>query len=162
MSEVYKGQVIPLYSDPADGPGSFRDLVDSGPIPRFATAAARDAAIPTPIAGQVVYRADAKAGGAMEIYSAGAWKDIVLGLVTGTHNHSGTQITSGDIPVARIPDLPGSIITSGTVAAARLPVAGATTCGAVRLDQLDTNHNHDARYFTEGEINTKFALNVVT
>jgi Chaperone of endosialidase len=147
MSEVYKGQVIPLYSDPADGPGSFRDLVDSGPVPRFATAAERNAAIPTPIAGQIAYRADAKAGGALEIYSAGAWKDTVAGLALTAHTHPGSNITS-DIPVAHIPALPASIITSGTIAAARLPAATASVAGIIQTD-----HSHASVYYNKGEVN---------
>jgi len=93
MSQQYKGLTIPEYSDPADGPMSFQLLVDSGPIPRFATAGDRDIAIPTPVEGQIVYRADLKH---TETYNGTAWTSMALplsgGTMTGTLNMASNEI----------------------------------------------------------------------
>jgi len=41
--------------------------------------------------------------------------------IGGSHSHSATDITSGTLGTARIPNLAASKITSGTFAAARIP-----------------------------------------
>lgn len=58
MSEAYRGLTIPSYADSADAPKAFKDFADSGPIPRFADATARSAAIPSPTEGQMAYMLD--------------------------------------------------------------------------------------------------------
>lgn len=70
MSQSYKGLTIPSYSDSADGPAAFSDFVDSGPVARFADATARDAAITSPTAGQIVYNI---ALARFEAYNGTSW-----------------------------------------------------------------------------------------
>ena len=100
MPESYKGQTVPLYVDVADGPLSFRALVDSGPIPRFASTATRNAAIPSPVRGQVVWRNDLPGfgnfNGGLEVFGAGSgagsgWRSLIPAAPP-SHNHSGTAI----------------------------------------------------------------------
>jgi microcystin-dependent protein len=55
MSSLYRGLIIPSGTDRPDAPKAFRDYADSGPVPRFVDPAARDAAIPDPVEGQLVY-----------------------------------------------------------------------------------------------------------
>lgn len=55
MPSTYKGLTAPSYADTADGVQAIRDLIDSGPVPRAATAGTLPAS-PTP--GQVAYRTD--------------------------------------------------------------------------------------------------------
>lgn len=55
MSSSYRGLVAPDYADPADIPFSFREFINSGPIPRFPNEATRNAAIPSPVKGTVAY-----------------------------------------------------------------------------------------------------------
>lgn len=77
MPENYKGLTVPLYTEAADGPKAFKDLVDSGPIPRFATAAERNTAIPAPVAGQLVYRSDL---GSLEVFTGSSWQALAFDL----------------------------------------------------------------------------------
>ena len=148
MSESYKGLTVPTYTDSADGPGAFREMIDSGPIPRFATATTRNAAITAPIKGQVVYREDLIAGGGLEFWNGTAWTPVTPPPV---HNHPGTAITS-PIPVSSVPDLPASKITSGTIPHARLPQAttgswGVTALGPYGGYAASGDHLHDDRYY---------------
>ena len=94
MSSMYKGLAVPDYTDSADAPLAFQQFIDSGPIPRFANATARNAAIPAPITGQVIYRLDTKV---IEIYNAtppAAWKSVNP-LVPPAHSHGDSQIQAG-------------------------------------------------------------------
>lgn len=58
MPEDFQGLTIPSYADTSDGPAAFAAFVESGPIPRFANAAARDAAITDPVSGQFCWMLD--------------------------------------------------------------------------------------------------------
>lgn len=58
MSVQHMGRTIPDDDTGADLPRTFRDFVDSGPLPRFADASERDAAITAPVMGQMVYMLD--------------------------------------------------------------------------------------------------------
>lgn len=71
MTQEYKGFTIPAYADTADAPKAFQDFTDDGPIPRFADATARDAAIATPVAGQMCYL---NSTSAVQVYSGSAWE----------------------------------------------------------------------------------------
>ena len=154
MSEVWKGIVVPLYTDAADGPGDFRRMVDSGPIPRYDTAAARNASIPAPVKGQTAYRGDAVAGGALEFYNGTAWVTVGTDKAPLVHNHDAGQVNSGVLAVGRIPGLPGEHITYGTVARERLPGAWYGYPGVIDLNALPGNHLHDHAYYQEWEINS--------
>ena len=79
-----------------------------------------------------------------------------------------SKIGSGTFTASRIPNLDGSKITTGTIAAARIADLSATyaTVSSVPTNVSDlTNdigylsslpsHNHDDRYYTETEINTR-------
>lgn len=61
---------IPAYADVADGPKAFQDFVDTGPIPRFADSTARDAAIATPVEGQLCYLTSTSA---VLVYDGASW-----------------------------------------------------------------------------------------
>ena len=94
MSSLYKGLAVPDYTDSSDAPLAFQQFIDSGPIPRFANATARNAAITAPIQGQVIYRLDTKV---IEIYDAtppAAWKSVNP-LIPPAHSHGNSQIQSG-------------------------------------------------------------------
>ena len=153
MSEVWKGIVVPLYTDAADGPGDFRRMVDSGPLPRYDTAAARDASIPSPVKGQVIYRGDAIAGGTLEFYNGTTWVVIGADKAPTTHTHLATQIST-QLAAWQIPYLYGEIINTGTIARERLPGAWYGYPGVVDLNALAGNHLHDHAYYQEWEINT--------
>ena len=134
MSELYKGLRVPQYADPSDGPLAFRQMVDTGPIPRFATVAARNAAIPAPVKGQVCYRADAQSGGQIEFYTGAKWV-----MVTWSHTHAGSQITGETMSGDRIVD--HSIEVSGAndkltgiIAVGHLPVATTSAKGVMESD----------------------------
>jgi hypothetical protein len=153
MSEPYKGLTVPLYTDAADGPAAFKALVDSGPIPRFATAATRDAAITAPVSGQVCFRSDL-AGGALEMYAGGAWVPVAPSS-TLAHSHAATDIT-GVLTAAQIPNLDATKITTGILAAARLPAGTTAVAGALRL--ASTLGTSDALAATQGlvdDVDTK-------
>jgi microcystin-dependent protein len=70
MSTGYKGFTIPEYSDAADAPAAFEDLVDSGPIPRFTDSTARDSAITSPTEGQFCYLLST---GRLQRYDGSSW-----------------------------------------------------------------------------------------
>lgn len=184
MSELYRGLTIPTYADIADAPAAFKSLIDSGPIPRFADASARDAAIPTPLEGDHCYLISSHE---LQVYNGTAWAAPYLKLAGGSlsgqlnmgtnkiinvgdptaaldavnkqwveanvavtgHPHDAGAITTGILPVARIPDLDAAKIISGVLAIARIPTGTSSTTVAVG------NHNHDAAYYTEAEVNTK-------
>jgi hypothetical protein len=93
MSELYGGLTIPSYADSADGPKAFKDFIDSGPIPRFANAAARDAAITSPTDGVLVYMLDTSV---LMKYDGFTWLTPFLpeggGALTGQLNMSTNRI----------------------------------------------------------------------
>jgi hypothetical protein len=95
MSQYYKGLAIPEYVDAADGPMAFQSFVDSGPVPRFADATARDIGIPTPVEGQVAYRLDINR---IDLFDGTAWTPTALplagGTMTGDVNMNGNKITN--------------------------------------------------------------------
>ena len=70
MPSQHNGMTVPEYTDAADAPSAFTALIDSGPIPRFATAAARAAAIAAPVRGMLSWRDDA---GTIEVFDGAAW-----------------------------------------------------------------------------------------
>lgn len=70
----HKGLTIPGYNETADGPKAFQDLVDSGPIPRFASSGARNTAITAPAAGMVAYLIDQQL---FTAYDGTAWVPLI-------------------------------------------------------------------------------------
>lgn len=70
MSVQYQGRTIPSDDAVADLPRNFRDFIDSGPLPRFADATERDAAITAPVTGMMVYMIDS---GDLLRYNGSAW-----------------------------------------------------------------------------------------
>jgi len=91
MSQSYKGLTIPAYADSADGPVAFSDFVDSGPIPRFADATARNAAIASPVEGMVVYNL---ALDQYEVYDGTGWTTPFPNIGTGILNLGGNRLTN--------------------------------------------------------------------
>jgi hypothetical protein len=89
MSQSYKGHTIPAYADAADGPLAFSDFVDSGPIPRFADATARNTAIATPTEGQLCYNL---ALDQLEIYNGTGWISFGINVGTGVLDLGGARI----------------------------------------------------------------------
>jgi hypothetical protein len=90
----YKGLEIPQDSDTADGPGAFADFVDSGPVPRFANAAARNTAITTPVVGQLCV-INVGATPILQVYETAGWVAVPNGLVANNVVYS--SILSGEI-----------------------------------------------------------------
>lgn len=137
MSSLYKGLAVPDYTDSADAPLAFQQLIDSGPIPRFANASARNAAITAPVAGQVIYRIDTRV---IEIYDstgAGAWRSVNP-LIPPAHTHPGSNIqdlsiTGGKIAndTIQVAGVNKKII--GVVENVNLPNATKTAQGIVQL-----------------------------
>lgn len=73
------GIQYPQLGDSPNAPANFATVataLDNKLIPRFASSAARDAAIPSPIVGQVVMRVDSATSQFLQIYRRGAW-DLV-------------------------------------------------------------------------------------
>lgn len=159
MSQSYKGMTIPAYADSADGPLAFQDFVDSGPIPRFADATARDAAIATPVAGQMVYNTTT---GLFEAWNGASWVQPWLGTTGGTMSgvidmgnnkitNVGAATVSGDALSKGAADAlyallshvhDAGAITTGTLATARVPSLDASkittgTFAAARIPTLD-------------------------
>lgn len=60
-----------------------------------------------------------------------------VGAAEVSHTHAASDIVSGTLDTARIPDLAASKITSGTFNAARLPAASTTTQGAMSADDKE-------------------------
>lgn len=134
MSSMYKGLAVPDYTDSADAPLAFQQLIDSGPVARFANATARNAAIPAPVKGQVIYRLDTSV---IEIYDGAAWKSVNP-LVPPAHTHPGSQITNlsitgGKIANDTIPVAGANKKITGVVENANLPNASLTAQGIVQL-----------------------------
>lgn len=100
MSTNYKGITVPEYTDAADGPAAFRASVDSGPIPRFASTADRDTAIPSPAHGQMVFLSN---GADYTWYDGTQWKALLEDSSLEGHKHSGADITSGTVGAAYLP-----------------------------------------------------------
>lgn len=73
MSTTHKGLTIPEQTDPADANAAFEALVASGPIPRFADAAARDAAVPSPSVGDLVHDDET---GFLNFYGTYGWRGL--------------------------------------------------------------------------------------
>lgn len=94
MSQSYKGLTIPSYADAADGPGAFSAFTDSGPIPRFADATARDAAIATPTNGQMCFLTGSNA---LQVRTGGAWVTVY---VSGNLDLNGNRILNVGNPTA--------------------------------------------------------------
>ena len=65
--QTYKGFNLPDGAEIPDVPADLRTLVDGGPIPRFATAAARAAAITAPVDGLMTYQQDTRR---LEVYDS--------------------------------------------------------------------------------------------
>ncbi len=133
MSSPYKGLAVPDYTDSADAPLAFRQFIDSGPVPRFANATARNAAITAPVKGQVIYRLDTSV---IEIYDGAAWKSVNP-LIPPAHSHGDSQIQAG-INGSKI--LNDSIQVAGAskkivgvIENANLPNASKTAQGIVQL-----------------------------
>ena len=94
MPTTHNGMTIPEYTDAADAPGAFTAFADSGPVPRFANAADRDAGIVNPVPGSVCYRADVHH---VEVYDGSSWVSVGLplegGSMTGPLNMAGKALT---------------------------------------------------------------------
>jgi len=99
MSEGYRGLTIPSYADAADNPAAFKDLIDSGPIPRFADASARDAALTSPTEGEHCYLLSSSK---LQVYNGATWEEPYLplagGTLTGQLNMSTNKIINVDDP----------------------------------------------------------------
>ena len=147
MSSMYKGLAVPDYTDSADAPLAFQQLIDSGPVPRFANATARNAAIPAPVLGQVAYRLDTKV---IEVYgpgpgtSANAWRSVNP-LVPPAHTHqsadivslNGAKLTDNSVAVSGASDK-----LTGVIANVHLPNASATVEGVLKVTpELDDASN---------------------
>lgn len=73
MSAEYRGHTIPAYTDsPPSAEDAFRDFADSPAIPIFATAAERDAALPSPPAGDACYVQDVDE---FQVHDGTAWRN---------------------------------------------------------------------------------------
>jgi hypothetical protein len=134
MSSMYKGLAVPDYTDSADAPLAFQQLIDSGPVARFANATARNAAIPAPVKGTVIYRLDTSV---IEIYDGTAWKSVNP-LIPPAHTHPGSQITNlsitgGKIANDTIPVAGANKKITGVIENANLPNASLTAQGIVQL-----------------------------
>lgn len=182
MSESYRGLTIPTYTDVADAPSAFKDLIDSGPIPRFATTAARDAAITTPLEGDHCY---VIASHELQVYNGTAWAAPYLkltgGSLTGQLNMGSNKIINVANPTAALdavnkqwveanvavtghPHDAGNI-TTGVLSADRVPTLDAAKIGSgvLAVARIPTgttsttvslgDHIHDPRYYTENEMN---------
>ena len=66
----YKGFDLPDGAAIPDVPADLRTMVDSGPIPRFATAAARDTALGTPPAGVMCWVTDTAT---LQVFNGTVW-----------------------------------------------------------------------------------------
>ena len=71
------------------------------------------------------------------------------------HVHSGADITSGTVPLARLPNLPASQTTSGVFDAARIPalaMSAITGLVAALAGKSDTGHVHSGADITSGTV----------
>lgn len=169
MPDSYRGLTIPAYADAADAPKAFADFVDSGPVPRFANAGARDAAIPSPTDGMLVYLIDQ---GQFLARIGGVWLNPFLGegggSISGQINMQGNRIINLGNPAAANDAISrgwgqanfaaishnhsGAQITSGTIPAARIAnlPASVITSGQLNAARLP---NHSAALLTSGTVN---------
>lgn len=89
-TEPVQGGPYPLPADPPDGPNQMAAIVTwaaGRTVMRFATTAARDAALPTPTAGQLAYITGT---GVLQFYSGSTWV-----AVAGTGAWQSPTIASG-------------------------------------------------------------------
>jgi|GEM_PF-1022718 len=71
------------------------------------------------------------------------------------HAHSGTDITSGTVPLARLPNIPASQTNSGVFDAARIPalaMSAITGLVAALAGKSDTGHAHSGADITSGTV----------
>ncbi|WP_286963726.1 tail fiber protein [Brevundimonas sp.] len=71
------------------------------------------------------------------------------------HSHAGEDITSGTVPLARMPSLPASQTTSGVFDAARIPalaMSAITGLVAALAGKSDTGHVHSGADITSGTV----------
>ena len=71
------------------------------------------------------------------------------------HSHAGEDITSGTVPLARMPSLPASQTTSGVFDAARIPalaMSAITGLVAALAGKSDTGHIHSGADITSGTV----------
>src|SRR5690606_34908465 len=114
-------------------------------------------------------------------FPAGPHQHSAQDIITGTFdvaripNLPASKVTTGQFDAARIPNLPASKITSGTFDAARLPKASTSQAGIVQLTNsrsstsetlavtaraLNDHRNsadHDGRYYTKAEVDSKIS-----
>jgi hypothetical protein len=89
---AYKGYDLPDGAAIPDVPADLRTLVDGGPVPRFATAAARATAIASPQVGALTYRND---GALYEWWNGSAWTPITRMAPT-TRVRGATSVSTTD------------------------------------------------------------------
>lgn len=122
----------PASSDPADVPTDMLELatdLDTRLIPRFASSAARDAAITAPIEGQLNYRSDTDR---LERYTGSAWVPVGGGVYV-----SHEEVTTGVVNSASTTEVLVKSMTFTAVVGVRYryEVAG-VYFGTVAADQL--------------------------
>ena len=140
MSSLYKGLSVPDYTDSADAPLGFKQFVDSGPLPRFANATARNNAIAAPVKGMACYRLDT---GVVELYNGSSWLSVNP-LVPPAHTHPGGDIHNetilgGKIADNTIPVSGSNDKLTGVVANGHLPNASEDGQGIVELTAAVTS-----------------------
>jgi hypothetical protein len=133
MSTSYLGLQTPDYADPADVPAAIRQLVASGPIPRFANPGNRDAAIPAPAKGAVAYLEGLNK---FTYYNGTVWADMNPALPT-TWPSNQIAWVNNSIPATAIDKVYASDIQSGgvagTIPTAAFPSGDLDTRGIVSL-----------------------------
>lgn len=88
----YKGFNLPDGAAIPDVPADLRTLIDGGPIPRFATAAARNTAMVTPAVGTLTW-VDATA--TFEYWTGSAWQPTTR-MVPTTRVRGATTVSTTD------------------------------------------------------------------
>lgn len=156
MSELYRGLTIPEYLDAADGPSGFKALIDSGPIPRFASTGDRDGALSAPAEGAMCY----VTGIGVQYHNGTSWTSVTDGGTPAAHTHSAGDITSGVLADARLPS--GSTTDRGIVQLSDSPTSTSTTlaatANAVKQAYDRAGHAHSYLALSGGTISGNLAV----
>jgi hypothetical protein len=145
MSTSYLGLQTPDYADPADVPAAIRQLVASGPIPRFPNAGNRNAAIPAPAKGAIAYLEGLNKFTFWDGSGTGdGWRDLVPALPSQWRSDNMLWVNDS-IPANAIDKVHAKDIqsggSSGVIPVTAFPSADLDTKGILTLSNSTTVKN---------------------